>query len=37
MEKLKFPPEEGMESVAVDKFITHLWASKYQIVIEILA
>ncbi|MBB4076900.1 exodeoxyribonuclease VII large subunit [Bartonella fuyuanensis] len=36
MEKLKFPPEEGMEVVAVGKLTTYLGASKYQIVIEAL-
>ncbi|WP_273789705.1 exodeoxyribonuclease VII large subunit [Bartonella sp. ML70XJBT] len=36
MEKLKFPPEEGMEVVAVGKLTTYPGSSKYQIVIEAL-
>ncbi|EJF77494.1 exodeoxyribonuclease 7 large subunit [Bartonella sp. DB5-6] len=36
MEKLKFPPEEGMEVIAVGKLTTYLGSSKYQIVIEAL-
>ncbi|WP_455476412.1 exodeoxyribonuclease VII large subunit [Bartonella sp. B17] len=36
MEKLKFPPEEGMEVVAVGKLTTYLGSSKYQIIIEAL-
>lgn len=36
MEKLKFPPEEGMEVVAVGKLTTYPGSSKYQIVIESL-
>ncbi|MET3590190.1 exodeoxyribonuclease VII large subunit [Bartonella silvatica] len=36
MEKLKFPPEEGMEVVAVGKLTTYSGSSKYQIVIEAL-
>ncbi|EJF84931.1 exodeoxyribonuclease 7 large subunit [Bartonella elizabethae Re6043vi] len=36
LEKLKFPPEEGMEVVAVGKLTTYLGSSKYQIVIEAL-
>ncbi|WP_208431493.1 exodeoxyribonuclease VII large subunit [Bartonella doshiae] len=36
MEKLKFPPEEGVEVVAVGKLTTYPGSSKYQIVIEAL-
>ncbi|WP_208436132.1 exodeoxyribonuclease VII large subunit [Bartonella phoceensis] len=36
MEKLKFPPEEGMEVIAVGKLTTYPGSSKYQIVIETL-
>ncbi|WP_375660258.1 MULTISPECIES: exodeoxyribonuclease VII large subunit [unclassified Bartonella] len=36
MEKLKFPPEEGMEVIAVGKLTTYPGSSKYQIVIEAL-
>ncbi|WP_455473852.1 exodeoxyribonuclease VII large subunit [Bartonella sp. B30(2025)] len=36
MEKLKFPPEEGMEVVAVGKLTTYPGSSKYQIIIEAL-
>ncbi|WP_336294320.1 exodeoxyribonuclease VII large subunit [Bartonella sp. CB169] len=36
MEKLKFPPEEGMEVIAVGKLTTYLRSSKYQIIIEAL-
>ncbi|GAA5097710.1 exodeoxyribonuclease VII large subunit [Bartonella acomydis] len=36
MEKLKFPPEEGMEVVAVGKLTTYPGSSKYQIVVEAL-
>ncbi|EJF75618.1 exodeoxyribonuclease VII large subunit [Bartonella alsatica] len=34
MEKLRFPPEEGMEVVAVGKLTTYPGSSKYQIIIE---
>ncbi|AQX31073.1 exodeoxyribonuclease VII large subunit [Bartonella schoenbuchensis R1] len=36
MEKLKFPPEEGMEVIAVGKLTTYPGSSKYQIVIDAL-
>ncbi|WP_019222317.1 exodeoxyribonuclease VII large subunit [Bartonella rattaustraliani] len=36
MEKLKFPPEEGMEVIAVGKLTTYPGSSKYQIIIEAL-
>ncbi|WP_254474677.1 exodeoxyribonuclease VII large subunit [Bartonella sp. B1098] len=36
LEKLKFPPEEGMEVIAVGKLTTYSGSSKYQIVIEAL-
>ncbi|WP_193352228.1 exodeoxyribonuclease VII large subunit [Bartonella rattimassiliensis] len=36
MEKLKFPPEEGMEVIAVGKLTTYPGSSRYQIVIEAL-
>ncbi|WP_406604194.1 exodeoxyribonuclease VII large subunit [Bartonella gliris] len=36
MEKLKFPPEEGLEVIAVGKLTTYPGSSKYQIVIESL-
>ncbi|QEE09577.1 exodeoxyribonuclease VII large subunit [Bartonella kosoyi] len=36
LEKLKFPPEEGMEVIAVGKLTTYPGSSKYQIVIEAL-
>ncbi|AGF74791.1 exodeoxyribonuclease VII large subunit [Bartonella australis AUST/NH1] len=36
MAKLKFPPEEGMEVVAVGKLTTYPGSSKYQIVVEAL-
>ncbi|MCZ2328743.1 exodeoxyribonuclease VII large subunit [Bartonella sp. F02] len=36
MGKLKFPPEEGMEVIAVGKLTTYPGSSKYQIVIEAL-
>lgn len=36
MDKLKFPPEEGMEVIAVGKLTTYPGSSKYQIVIEAL-
>ncbi|GAA5108273.1 exodeoxyribonuclease VII large subunit [Bartonella jaculi] len=36
MEKLKFPPEEGLEVIAVGKLTTYPGSSKYQIVIEAL-
>ncbi|UTO27786.1 exodeoxyribonuclease VII large subunit [Bartonella harrusi] len=36
MEMLKFPPEEGMEVIAVGKLTTYPGSSKYQIVIEAL-
>ncbi|KEG20285.1 exodeoxyribonuclease 7 large subunit [Bartonella bacilliformis Peru38] len=36
MKKLSFPPEEGMEVIAVGKLTTYPGSSKYQIVIEAL-
>ncbi|AQX27563.1 MULTISPECIES: exodeoxyribonuclease VII large subunit [unclassified Bartonella] len=36
IEKLQFPPEEGMEVVAVGKLTTYQGSSKYQIIIETL-
>ncbi|MCL6229296.1 exodeoxyribonuclease VII large subunit [Bartonella bilalgolemii] len=36
IEKLQFPPEEGMEVVAVGKLTTYQGSSKYQIIIDTL-
>ncbi|CBI75963.1 exodeoxyribonuclease VII large subunit [Bartonella clarridgeiae 73] len=36
IEKLQFPPEEGIEVVAVGKLTTYQGSSKYQIIIETL-
>ncbi|WP_455481686.1 exodeoxyribonuclease VII large subunit [Bartonella sp. B35(2025)] len=36
MKKLKFPPEEGMEVIAIGKLTTYPGSSKYQIIIEAL-
>ncbi|ATO57793.1 exodeoxyribonuclease VII large subunit [Bartonella sp. 1-1C] len=36
VEKLQFPPEEGMEVVAVGKLTTYQGSSKYQIIIDSL-